>query len=98
MRFGFVESRRPELGDAEANECERAQFVTDRELRRVQSVVRLQMLRLLGDSLEIAALTGEVKPAPTGASPLESVIDCSPRALAGPGAGLLVSSRNAYHL
>jgi len=60
--FGFVESRRPELGDAKTDQRERAQFLAEPELRHVQSAGRLQLLRLLGDSPEIAALTGEVKP------------------------------------
>ena len=62
MRFGFVESQRPELGDAKADQRERAQFLAEPEPRHVQSTGRLQLLHLLGDSPEIAALTGEVKP------------------------------------
>jgi len=62
VRFGFVESRRPELGEAKTDQRERAQVLAEPELRRVQSVGRLQLLHLLGDSPEIAALTGEVKP------------------------------------
>ena len=36
--------------------------------------------------------------APASACPLESVVDCSPRALAALARGLLVGSRNAGHL
>ena len=56
-----MESRRPELGDAKTDQRERAQFLAEPELRHVQSAGRLQLLHLLGDSPEIAALTGEVK-------------------------------------
>jgi hypothetical protein len=62
VRFRFVDSQRPELGDAKTDQGERAQFLAEPELRRVQRVGRLQLLRLLGDSPEIAALTSEVKP------------------------------------
>ena len=62
MPFGFVESRRPELDDAKTDQRERAQFLAEPELRHVQSVGRLPLLHLLGDSPEIAALTSEVKP------------------------------------
>jgi hypothetical protein len=55
--FGFVDSRRPELGDAKADQRERAQFLAEPELRHVQSVGRLQLLHLLSDSPQIAALT-----------------------------------------
>jgi hypothetical protein len=61
VRFGFADPQRPELGDTKTDQRERAQFLAEPELRHVQSVGRLQLLHLLGDSLEIAALTGEVK-------------------------------------
>jgi hypothetical protein len=62
VSFGFVGSQRPELGDAETDQRERAQFLADPALRHIQSVGRLQLLYLRRDSLEIAALAGEVKP------------------------------------
>jgi hypothetical protein len=48
VRFGFAESQRPELGDAETNQRERAQFLAEPELRHVQSAGRLQLLHFLG--------------------------------------------------
>jgi hypothetical protein len=55
-------SRRPELGEAKTDQRERAQFRAEPELRHVQIVGRPQLLHLLRDSPEIAALTGEAKP------------------------------------
>jgi len=60
--FGFADSHRPELGDAQADQRERAQFLAEPGLRPVQGTGRRQLLRLPGDSLKIAALTGEVEP------------------------------------
>jgi hypothetical protein len=57
VRFGFMESQRPELGDAKTDQRECAQFLAEPTLRHVQSLSRLQLLYLLSDSLEIAALT-----------------------------------------
>jgi hypothetical protein len=62
VRFGFADSRRPELGDGQADQRERAQFLAEPGLRHVQGAGRLQLLHFLGDSPEIAALTGQVKP------------------------------------
>ena len=62
VRFGFVDSQRPELGDAKTDQRERAQFLAEPTLRHVQSFGRLESLHFLGECPEIAALTGEVKP------------------------------------
>jgi hypothetical protein len=50
VRVGFVGSQRPQLGDAETYERERAQFLTESGLSRIRRNGRLQLPHLLSDS------------------------------------------------
>jgi hypothetical protein len=50
VRFGFVDSQQPELGDAKADRRERTHSLAEPGLRHVRGDGRLQLLYLLGDS------------------------------------------------
>jgi hypothetical protein len=60
VRLGLVEPDRPDLGDAEADKCQRAQFLAQAGLRRVLGLGQgLQPLRLFGHRRQVPALPGQ---------------------------------------